>query len=236
MIATTNRPRVWVRRTFTGHADSILRAVLEWTDQGILLTDLKHNSIACNWRFGDLFGLSPELTVNTDPESVRLQVYPQLEDPAHWREQLDEVYADDSCVLSDVLTLRGACAKQIKRFTTPVWDLKGKPVARLWTFTNMPDQGFVGSFGRLAVDSNRRDAIVDGIPARLTRREFDVLVYLARHAGGVVDKETLFGEIWGYEIEFATNTLDVYMHRLRKKLGAEQSRIKTLPKSGYLFE
>jgi PAS domain-containing protein len=230
------RPRVWVRKTFEEHSGSILRAVLEWTDQGILLTDLTHNSIACNWRFGDLFGLSPEFIVNTDPESVRLQVYPQLANPDLWRSQLDEVYADANCVLTDVLTLHGRCAKQIKRFTTPVRDLNGKAVARLWTFTKLVDPGFVGSFGKLNIDSGIRDAIVDGKAALLTRREFDLLVSLVSRAGKVVDRETLFRETWGYENAFGSNTLDVYMHRLRKKLGTEKFRVRTMVKSGYLFD
>jgi DNA-binding response OmpR family regulator len=130
----------------------------------------------------------------------------------------------------------GPDAKQIKRFTTPVRDLKGAAVARLWTFTKLLDQGFVGSFGKLYVNSEIRDALVDGEPASLTRREFDLLVSLARRAGKMVDRETLFRETWGYEIEFASNTLDVYIHRLRRKLGAEKSRVRTLAKAGYLFD
>lgn len=225
-----------MRKSFKGQADSILRAVLEWTDQGILLTDLNHFSIACNWRFGRFFGLSPEQTVNSDPEEIRQHVYPRLEDPVAWRTQLDEVYADIECVFSDRLELLEGQARVVKRFSSPVFDPKGNAIARLWTFTEMPVEGFKAKFGDLVIDSNRRSAMVAGECARLTNREYELLIYLAKRAGSAVDRETLYRQVWGYDIDYASNTLDVYMHRLRRKLGCQAKRIKTLPKSGYMLE
>lgn len=55
----------------------------------------------------------------------------------------------------------------------------------------------------------------------LTAREFDLLEYLARHAGAVVSKETLFERVWGYDFDVESDAIKVYVSYLRKKLNAE---------------
>ncbi len=55
----------------------------------------------------------------------------------------------------------------------------------------------------------------------LTNREFELLLYLARHAGDVVTKETLFEQVWGYDFDVESDAIKVYVSYLRKKLNAE---------------
>jgi DNA-binding response OmpR family regulator len=53
----------------------------------------------------------------------------------------------------------------------------------------------------------------------LTRREATLLAELMRHAGESVSKQRLLSEVWGYDFDPETNVVDVYVRRLRKKLG-----------------
>lgn len=78
--------------------------------------------------------------------------------------------------------------------------------------------GGVREFGEVVIDFDRRQVTVRGKLVSLTKREYDLLVYLAQNAHRVIPRERLFEQVWGYSIEFSSNTLDVYMYRLRKKI------------------
>src|SRR3990172_6446429 len=58
----------------------------------------------------------------------------------------------------------------------------------------------------------------------LTAREYDLLEFLARHAGEVVSKETIFEKVWGYDFEIESDAVKVYISYLRKKLNAGGER------------
>jgi two-component system response regulator MprA len=55
----------------------------------------------------------------------------------------------------------------------------------------------------------------------LTSREFDLLLLLARNAGKVLDRATIFERVWGYTFEVESDTIKVYVRYLRRKLNAE---------------
>ena len=78
--------------------------------------------------------------------------------------------------------------------------------------------------GSISIDQNAREVSVKNQNIMLTHTEFDVLQFLAKNRDKVVDRDQLFREIWGYESDFASNTLDVLVYRIRtklKKAGAE---------------
>jgi two-component system, OmpR family, response regulator VicR len=75
--------------------------------------------------------------------------------------------------------------------------------------------------GRLVIDVDRRDAFLEGRPASLTDREFELLHLLARHRGKAMNKDYLFETVWGYDAELATKALAVYVRRLRQKIEAD---------------
>jgi len=58
---------------------------------------------------------------------------------------------------------------------------------------------------------------------KLTKREFDVLWYLARHADRIVTHQQLLREVWGPAQEHETHYLRVYIRHLRQKLGDDSS-------------
>ena len=73
--------------------------------------------------------------------------------------------------------------------------------------------------GELSIDTRTREASLAGNDLDLTRREFDLLAYLAEHAGTVVSRRTLLAEIWNEPFGAADKTVDVHLSWLRKKLG-----------------
>ncbi|MFB7864834.1 response regulator transcription factor [Streptomyces sp. NPDC056069] len=76
--------------------------------------------------------------------------------------------------------------------------------------------------GELAVDPLARSAYLAGRELVLTRREFDLLAYLARHAGAVVSRRRLLAEVWR-EAYIEDQTIDVHVSSLRRKLGERAS-------------
>lgn len=75
--------------------------------------------------------------------------------------------------------------------------------------------------GPIVIDVTSRTASVSGNPVELTAKEFDLLTYFVRNAGKALSRETLFEKVWGFEIEFNSNSLDVFVYRLRQKLEKE---------------
>ncbi len=55
----------------------------------------------------------------------------------------------------------------------------------------------------------------------LTLREFDLLLLLARNAGKVLDRNTIFERVWGYTFDVESDTIKVYIRYLRRKLNLE---------------
>jgi two-component system, OmpR family, alkaline phosphatase synthesis response regulator PhoP len=89
----------------------------------------------------------------------------------------------------------------------------------------------------LSVDFRQRAAGLDQQPITLTRKEYDLLALLVEHAGEIIPRDALLMQVWGYNSEIRTRTLDVHIRRLRKKLGgyAEQY-IETIFGIGYRFQ
>lgn len=72
--------------------------------------------------------------------------------------------------------------------------------------------------GGLTVDARRRLAVLDGVPLALTRREFDLLCFLAARPGVVVARRELLAEVW-QQAYGDDQTIDVHLSWLRRKLG-----------------
>jgi DNA-binding response OmpR family regulator len=73
--------------------------------------------------------------------------------------------------------------------------------------------------GELVVDPARREARLADAPLTLTRREFDLLAYLAARSGKVVSKPELCREVWRQPNLHLEQTIDVHLSWLRRKLG-----------------
>lgn len=89
--------------------------------------------------------------------------------------------------------------------------------------------------GRLRLDRSARQAFLDLAPLPLSAREVGVLELLMSRLGRVVSKEQL-AEHLSQDEEIGENAVEVYVHRLRKKLEAVGIEIRTLRGLGYLLE
>ncbi|HRH82331.1 MAG TPA: response regulator transcription factor [Thiobacillaceae bacterium] len=90
--------------------------------------------------------------------------------------------------------------------------------------------------GGLDYDTVERHALVDGVPLELSARELSVLEALLFRMGRVVSKEQLLESLYGHGEEASVNAIEVYVHRLRKKLEPAGVAIRTLRGLGYLLE
>jgi two-component system alkaline phosphatase synthesis response regulator PhoP len=94
------------------------------------------------------------------------------------------------------------------------------------------------AFGDARVRPRGRQAFRAGREVGLTRKEFELLVYLLEHRGEVVTRERLLDEVWGYERFPTTRTVDTHILRLRRKFEADPDRpafILTVHGQGYKF-
>lgn len=114
----------------------VLKATLGSTEFGILLTDLDHESIACNSRFGEIFGVKIDGVVASTVKQVREMVQHRIDDYEAWLANLDKVYQNPLHTQNDVLVLQGPF-RVIERSTRPVLDGDGAAMARLWTFLDV---------------------------------------------------------------------------------------------------
>ena len=90
--------------------------------------------------------------------------------------------------------------------------------------------------GELVIDEATYSAKLRGRALELTYKEFELLKYLAQHAGRVFTRAQLLQEVWGYDFFGGTRTVDVHVRRLRAKLGLEhETMIGTVRNVGYKF-
>ena len=92
------------------------------------------------------------------------------------------------------------------------------------------------AFGDVRIQRRGRRVFKAGTEVRLTRKELDLLIYLAEHRGEVITRERLLDEVWGYERFPTTRTVDTHVLRLRRKLEADPDHptyILTVHAQGY---
>lgn len=87
------------------------------------------------------------------------------------------------------------------------------------------------TLGRLMVDTTGARVLLDGMPVKLTGLEYRMLAYLAHRAGQVVSKTELTEHLYAQDFDRDSNTLEVVVGRLRRKLG--DGVIETLRGQGY---
>ena len=89
---------------------------------------------------------------------------------------------------------------------------------------------------RLSFDSVKRQAYLDEMPLALSAREVEVLEILLNHGGRVTAKEAIADRLTGWDEGVGDNAVEVYIHRLRRKLEGAGVVIRTLRGLGYMME
>lgn len=143
-----------------------------------------------------------------------------------------------------VLTARDALADRVKGLDLGADDYLTKPFelpeveARVRALIRRGQSGGSSllTHGPLALDTSGRRATLDNVPLELSAREFGVLEVLMLRSGRVVNKEQLAEQLYGWEDEVGSNAIEVYVHRLRKKLEPAGVAIRTIRGLGYVLE
>lgn len=153
----------------------------------------------------------------------------------HWRKQKETVP-----IL--ILTARGTWRDKVDGLNHGADDFVVKPVrfeeliARLHALWRRGDgrTSTVLTLGSLTIDPIARNAMLDGKPLGLSRKEFSLLHLLARRPGHIHSQAELLEHLYALEAERDLNAIEAQVSRLRRKIG--KSRISTIRGFGYRFD
>lgn len=150
-----------------------------------------------------------------------------------------------------ILTARGEEDDKVRGFRLGADDYVTKPfgamelVARVDALTRRPRlaklqvaAGPIERFGDVEVNRAARIVARVGEPVALTPKEYDLLLALMNRRGAVATRHELLAEVWGYQSDVSTRTVDIHVSELRRKLErvpAEPKHILTVRKTGYRF-
>ncbi len=127
---------------------------------------------------------------------------------------------------------------EIDDFVVKPWELaeiatRAKRVIK--RLNNVEDENLI-KCGDLLIDTAKYEVSVGGQLLALTFKEYELLKFLAQNKGRVLTREALLNEVWGYDYYGGDRTVDVYIRRLRSKLGESTSAyIQTVRNIGYTF-
>jgi two-component system OmpR family response regulator len=138
-----------------------------------------------------------------------------------------------------ILTARGSWHEKVQGIDGGADDYVAKPfrmeevLARLRALIRRSARQGVSELrsGKVMLDTRAMKVTVDGTAVRVTGHEFRVLSYLMHHRGQVVSQAELIEHIYAQDFERDSNTLEVFIARLRRKLGP--SAIETVRGLGY---
>ena len=141
-----------------------------------------------------------------------------------------------------VLTARGSWHEKVQGIDTGADDYLSKPfrmeelLARLRALIRRASGQVTPQLraGAVSLDPRMAKVTLDGVPVKLTSHEFRVLSYLMHHRGRVVSQSELTEHIYAQNFDRDSNTVEVFIARLRRKLGA--SFIETVRGLGYRIE
>ena len=143
-----------------------------------------------------------------------------------------------------VLTARDALEDRVKGLDLGADDYLTKPFdlpelearVRALIRRGQSGGGSLLSCGALTLDTSGRRAMLNGEPIELSARELGVLEALMMRSGRVIDKEQLAEKLYGWGEEVGENAIEVYIHRLRRKVEPAGVSIRTIRGLGYLLE
>ena len=138
-----------------------------------------------------------------------------------------------------VLTARGSWHEKVQGIDSGADDYVGKPfrleevLARLRALIRRASGQLTPQLrcGPVALDPRASQVTLDGAPVKLTSHEFRVLSYLMHQRGRVVSQSELTEHIYAQDFDRESNTVEVFIARLRRKLGS--SAIETVRGLGY---
>lgn len=139
-----------------------------------------------------------------------------------------------------ILTARDRWSDKVQGFDAGADDYVTKPfhmeevLARLRALVRRAAGHATSEFviGPVSLDTRSSKVVVDGNPIKLTSHEYRLLAYLMHHQGRVVSRSELVEHLYDQDFDRDSNTIEVFIGRLRKKLGVDI--IETVRGLGYL--
>ena len=155
---------------------------------------------------------------------------------------LRELRATGSTVPVLILTARDTLGDKLSGLDTGADDYLTKPFAveellariRVLSRRGSALQDNALNVGAVQINAARHEVCLHGQPVKLSRREFALLRALADRPGQVFSREQLEEKLYTWDDDVSSNTIDVYIHNLRKKLGS--GLIKNIRGVGYVLE
>ena len=89
------------------------------------------------------------------------------------------------------------------------------------------------TLGGIVFDDSKHTVTSDGEPCTLTYKEYELLKYLLKNKGMALTRENIILNVWGYDFEGESRTVDMHIATLRQKLGNCGNLIKTVRNVGY---
>jgi DNA-binding response OmpR family regulator len=143
------------------------------------------------------------------------------------------------------LTARDGVSERVEGLDAGADDYLCKPfafeelLARVRALLRRPEQStsLVLDYGDIHADLGSQRATRDGSPVDLTAKEFSLLCLFLRHPGKVLSRTRIFGAVWDEQYDGLSNTLEVHVKELRRKLEAFGPRvIQTRRGRGYVLD
>lgn len=141
-----------------------------------------------------------------------------------------------------LLTARDTTIERVAGLDTGADDYLTKPfefdelMARLRALLRRRDayRPEIVTHGTLTLDTHNKAATFGGMPLQLSQKEFEILRLLVEQAGSCVSKEVIENNLYGWDNSVGSNTVEVHISSLRRKLGKHS--IKTFRNLGYVLE
>lgn len=175
---------------------------------------------------------------DTSPDMVILDVMMPVMDGLT---ACEKIRAISTCPIL-LLTAKGEDYDQVNGFDSGADDYIIKPftpmvlVARVEALFKRSRGQQRNVFGHMRIDIAAREVLVNGTPVVLSRKEFDLLAYLAENEKVSLSRGQILESVWGYDYLGTSNTVDTHINRLRTKLGRCGGYIVTQRGYGYRFE
>lgn len=89
------------------------------------------------------------------------------------------------------------------------------------------------SYGGIEIDDSARRVSVNGLAVDLTYKEYELLKFMMSNINIVMTRDRILSEVWGFDYEGESRTVDMHIKTLRQKLGEAGEAIKTVRSVGY---
>ncbi len=141
-----------------------------------------------------------------------------------------------------MVTAKGSELDKVKGLDLGADDYLTKPfgvlelvsrVKALLRRTASREPGDVLRCGEIVLEDERRSVSVGGAPVTLTFKEYELLKLLMRNQGIVLTREKIMDNVWGFDFEGESRTVDMHIKTLRRKLGDAGAAIQTVRNVGY---